>query len=282
MNNPVSFPTISVIVTTYNWPQALEAVLQALMAQKTGHAFEIIVADDGSRAETAEVIRACKTQTQIPILHIWQPDEGFRAAAIRNKAIVAAEGDYIVFLDGDCIVGQHFIARQGLLSEKGTFVVGNRVLLTPAFTEQVLSQALPVHQWLLWRWALAWLYGQCNRMIPFFVLPLGRLRLLGKQRWRGAKGCNLSVWKSDLLKVNGWEEKFIGWGYEDSDLIIRLLRFGIVRKEGRFSLPVVHLWHPENDRSHEQENWALLQVRQKDGSVQAACGISQYEPESSK
>lgn len=267
---------LSIVVTTYNWPYALRAVLRALIHQKTNIPFEILVADDGSKEETTKLIRGLKTRFTLPLIHIWQPDEGFRAAAIRNKAIAAATGNYIVFLDGDCIPREDFVERHAKLAESGCFVVGNRVLLDRIFTLKVLSEDLPVQTWTLWSWTKAWFKGYCNRLLPFLSLPLGRLRLAFERRWQGAKGCNLGVWKSDLLKINGWEEQFIGWGYEDSDLVIRLIRAGIKRKEARFYIPVIHLWHPEHDRSRERENWALLKYNQTNDHSLAHTGLSQY------
>lgn len=270
---------ISVVVTTYNWPAALETVLKSLLEQKTFHAFEIIVADDGSKEETAVLINSLKEQSSIPLLHIWQPDEGFRAAAIRNKAILAANGDYIIFLDGDCVPREDFVEKHFTLAEPRAFVVGNRVLLTKEFTEKVLTQGLPIYQWSLVDWFWAWLAGHCNRLLPLIALPLTgwRTYFKTKVRWRGAKGCNLAVWKEDLLSVNGWEEKFVGWGYEDSDLVIRLLHSGIKRKSGRFYVPVIHLWHPENDRTRERDNWLLLKEKQAGSQYYAEKGLNQSE-----
>ncbi len=267
---------ISVIVTTYNWPSALRAVLDALVAQKTIHVFEIIVADDGSSAETAKMIRDLKNRVSVPILHIWHANEGFRAAAIRNKAIVAAEGDYIIFLDGDCIPRLNFIERQVALAEENTFVVGNRVLLNRAFTVSVLAEMLPVHRWSFWQWCVARLKGYCNRILPFITQPFEQIRFKQKSGWKGAKGCNLGMWKSDLININGWEENFTGWGYEDSDLVIRLLRSGVQRKNGRFYIPVIHLWHPENDRTAERRNWTQLKARERDSQTHAEKGLNQY------
>ncbi len=102
------------------------------------------------------------------------------------------------------------------------------------------------------------------------------LRLKTKTRWKGAKGCNLGIWKQDLLNINGWEENFTGWGYEDSDLVIRLLRSGVQRKNGRFYIPVIHLWHPENDRTHERRNWTQLKDREIDKQINAEKGLNQY------
>lgn len=277
MPNPLP-PKISVIITTYNWPYALQAVLEGLLAQKTEIPFEIIIADDGSQEETKALITSFKLRALMPVLHIWQPDEGFRAAAVRNKAVLAARGEYLIFLDGDCIPRENFIKRHWQLAEHETFVVGNRILLNRVFTVFVLSEQIPVHRWSFLQWCRARLQGKCNRVLPFFSVPLGHLRRMRSARWQGAKGCNLALWKSDLMQVNGWEEKFVGWGYEDSDLVIRLIRAGIRRKEGRYSVPVIHLWHPENDRTREQHNLLLLQSSRKGVHAYAEKGLNQYEP----
>lgn len=266
---------LSIIVTTYNWPYALRLVLNSLINQKTDCPFEIIIADDGSKEETAELIRFFKERTSIPLLHIWQSDNGFRVSTIRNKAIIAANGDYIVFLDGDCIPRQDFVKRHMNLAEHGCFVVGNRVLLNQTFTLTALSEVIPLHQWNFWQWSFARLKGYCNRLLPFLTLFPFSVR--SSKRWKGAKGCNLGVWRYDLFKINGWEEKFSGWGYEDSDLVIRLLRIGLKRKSGRFQVPVIHLWHPENDRSRAQENKSMLKSRQTDLLMSAELGLNQYK-----
>lgn len=271
------FPAkISVIVTTYNWPYALSAVLNALADQKTQFPYEIIIADDGSLEETAKLVRDFKSRVSIPLLHIWQPDEGFRAAAIRNKALLISEGDYIIFLDGDCIPNQNFIQNHLELIEKNTFVVGSHVLLSREFTLTALAQALPLHRWSFGRWISARFSGQCNRILPFLPLPFRHFGFKTNSRWRGARGSNLGVWKSDLLKVNGWEEKFTGWGYEDCDLVTRLLQQGVIRKSCGFRIPVVHLWHAINDRTKERANWALLKERRKNKQLCAEQGINQY------
>lgn len=268
---------LSIIVTTYHWPQALGAVLNALVNQKTAHIFEIIVADNGSKEETAKLIRDIKQVTDIPILHIWQPDEGFRVAAIRNKAILAAEGNYIVFLDGNCIPRENFVENHFRLAQPHTFVVGNRVWLNQLFSELALSQGLPLHQWSLWRWCLARLSGHCNKVLPFLSLPWEWVSIKTAARWKGAKGCNIAMWKKDLLNINGWEEKFVGCGYEDSDLVIRLLRSGVKRKSGRFRIPVIRLWRLEKDRAKKRENWTLLRARQQEMRLCAEQGLKQYD-----
>lgn len=268
-------PKVSVIVTTYNWPEALKAVLTALENQ-TFRDFEIIVADDGSGPNTTKMLQSIQIHFPISIQHIWQDDLGFRAAMIRNKAVMAAKGDYIIFLDGDCIPRAHFIERHYALAEKGFFVVGNRILLSRELTLKVLLMNLPLHTWPLSYWFWIRLKGQCNRMISLIRIPLPWKKYKPFD-WKGAKGCNLAVWKADLLKVNGWEEKFEGWGYEDSDLVIRLINSGIKRKEGRFLVPVIHLWHKENDRIRERQNWSLLESQLTNKVLDAVKGLNQYQ-----
>jgi len=142
---------IAVIVTTYNRPDALAAVLAGYGAQRDAR-FELIVADDGSTDDTRAVVAAFKSHAQFPVAHVWHEDRGFRAAAIRNRALAATSAEYIVFSDGDCVPAQRFVAQHQRFAERGWFVAGNRVLLSEAFTRRVLGAALPIHEWRSARW----------------------------------------------------------------------------------------------------------------------------------
>ncbi|PCH57260.1 MAG: glycosyl transferase family 2 [Legionellales bacterium] len=250
---------VSVIVTTYNWPEALRLVLQALLQQQCAIEYEIVVADDGSAAATGALINISKNNAHgISITHVWQEDLGFRAALCRNKAVAAARGTYLIFIDGDCIVPRDFVQQHYNLAQPGYFVPGNRILLCQGFTAMVLRQQLPVYKWHWGNWLWARIRGQCNRVLPCLRLPLGRLRLLQPRRWRGAKGCNLAMYRQDLALVHGWDSSYAGWGYEDSNLVIRLINSRIYRKDGRFKVAVLHLWHPENNRANAAANLAGL------------------------
>jgi glycosyltransferase involved in cell wall biosynthesis len=264
---------ISVIVTTYNREDALEAVLSALSGQ-TDREFEVVVADDGSRPTTAALIERWKGRLGIPLSHVWQADRGFRAAEIRNRALLAARGDYCVFLDGDCIARADFVATHRRLAERGWFVTGNRVLLSRELTAAVLREGVEPQTWNLAQWINWRAQGGVNRLAAVLRLPLGPLRKLRPGQWLGARSCNLAVWRSDLERVDGFDASFRGWGREDSDLLIRLLHSGVRRKDGRFATGVIHLWHEEEDRSQLDANDARLDAVQRSDRVRAQAGMS--------
>jgi glycosyltransferase involved in cell wall biosynthesis len=264
---------ISVIVSTYNREDALHAVLRALSRQSDRN-FEIIVADDGSGAATARVVREWAARTTLPVKHVWHEDRGFRLSDIRNRGIRASAGAYVLFLDGDCLARPHFVAEHRRLAESGWFVTGTRVLLSPTLTDRILHQGLEPESWGVARWLVPRSRGQLNRFAPLLDLRLGGMRKLTARRWRGARGSNMAFWRTDLEKVNGFDGSFSGWGREDSDLFIRLIRAGVRRKDGRFATGVLHLWHPEADRSSLAENDRQLDEVLHSNRIAARCGLS--------
>jgi glycosyltransferase involved in cell wall biosynthesis len=264
---------ISVIVTTYNREDALDAVLSALSRQGD-QGFEVVIADDGSGPATAAVVERWRPRLGAGLSHVWQANRGFRAAAIRNRAIRACRGDYCVFLDGDCIAQTDFIATHRRLAEPGWFVTGNRVLLSPALTAAVLRDGLQPQTWNAAEWIRQRRQGGVNRLAGVLRLPLGPLRKLAPRHWRGARSCNLAVWRRDLDRVDGFDASFLGWGREDSDLLIRLLHAGLRRKDGRFATGVIHLWHPDADRGQLAANDARLDAVLGSDRARAQHGLS--------
>ncbi|PWT92829.1 MAG: glycosyl transferase family 2 [Proteobacteria bacterium] len=270
---PGTAELISVIVTTYNREDALDAVLAALSRQ-SDRGFEVVVADDGSGPSTAAVIDGWRSRMGVPLSHVWHADRGFRAAEIRNRALLASGGDYCVFLDGDCLARPDFIATHRRLAEPGWFITGNRVLLTPDLTGEVLRERLQPQTWGAAEWVRQRRAGGVNRLSAMLRLPLGPLRKLTASRWRGARSCNLAVWRSDLERVDGFDAGYSGWGREDSDLLVRLLRAGVRRKDGRFATGVIHLWHREADRAGLPVNDARLGGTLAARRVRAELGLS--------
>ena len=266
---------IAVIVTTYNRPDALAAVLESFLEQTEGD-FELLVADDGSTEETGELVHQFRRRASFPVRHIWQKDDGFRAAAIRNLALAQTTADYVVFIDGDCVAPPGFVAMHRALAEPGWFLSGNRLMLSPEFTGRVLREKLPIQRWRFGDWLSARRQGHIERLLPFLHLPDSPLRKIAPRRWKGAKTCNLSAFRSDLLRVNGLDESYSGWGLEDSDLVVRLIRAGLGAKSARFAVPVLHLWHRENDRSKLDENRRRLDEVLHATNVRARLGVDQY------
>lgn len=268
-------PRISVIVTTYQRPCALSRVLASLANQEVAPT-EIIIADDGSGPETSTLVNTWQTRLTCPLLHVWQADEGFRAAGARNRAVAASSGEYLIFLDGDCLIFPDFIRRHLALAEAGRLVMGSRILCSPMFTEQIENGTLAPLYWGWSDWLAARKRGDVNRILPLLRLPGQTWRKLRSLRWRGVRTFNLAVWRSDFERVNGFDELFQGWGHEDADLAVRLMHAGVQRKDGQFALPVLHLWHRESDRGRETENMQRLQARIRSRQVRAEAGLDGY------
>lgn len=265
----------AVIVTTYNRPDALAAALAGFCAQDDTD-FELIVADDGSTGETHRVVEDFAARAPFRVRHAWQEDRGFRAGAVRNRALALTDADYVVFTDGDCVPPAAFVRRHRALAARGAFLAGNRVLLSEAFTRRVLAERLPIHRWSTARWLAAWLRRDVNRALPLVTLPDGAFRTRTSARWEGVKTCNFSAWRTDLERANGFDERYAGWGLEDSDLVIRLLHAGVLNKSARFAAPVFHLWHRENDRSALAENQRRLNEILASDRVVALEGLDRY------
>jgi glycosyltransferase involved in cell wall biosynthesis len=252
---------ISILLATYNWPQALKLCLESLTTQ-TDRQFEIIIADDGSTESTKHVIEVFQAANDIPITHLWQEDQGFRKTKILNQAIAAAHGSYLIFLDSDCIVQPDFVANHRALAQSGFLVTGSRVLLNEKFTQELLT-------WPSWNFARfsakllpKRLSGEINKYWPLKIkFGNGAWRDYKKFVWRRIKGCNMACWKSDAESINGFDETMTGWGHEDADFVFRLQRHHIQRKSGSWSTEVLHLFHPINDQSNAAEN--ARHVREK-------------------
>jgi glycosyltransferase involved in cell wall biosynthesis len=273
---------ISIILATYNWAKALDIILHNLSKQmKIFSDVELIIADDGSDSTTEEVIRKYQLQFAT-IKHIWHEDSGFRKACILNKAVANSTGDYLIFLDGDCIPFTDYISEHMDLAEDKYFVAGNRVLLSHKFTQDVLSRPQIINnivKWRLFNWLFAKFKKNVNKISPRLKIKNGKWRYWRGNNWKYPKGCNFALWRNDFIAVNGFDEEFSGWGHEDADLFIRLLHYGVKIKDGRFSVPVLHLWHKESERSREKSNKEMLMQRVEDlNFIKANSGVDKYLP----
>ncbi|MCB2146930.1 MAG: glycosyltransferase family 2 protein [Deltaproteobacteria bacterium] len=243
--------SVSIIVTTYNRPAALTKVLNGL-AHQTCAVDEVIVADDGSDQETARAIKKIGTAVPYPLVHVWHEDQGFRAAKIRNDAVRQSSGEYIVLLDGDCIPNRHFVKDHIRLARRGSFFQGKRVLVEKAAAGAFEWQHANSPQTLM-KYMLSGSLGN-----PHHLLRCSWYPLLTSPGLSGTRSCNMGLFKSDLFAVNGFNEDFVGWGREDSELVARLYRYGLRRNVHPFMAICFHLWHAENSREELARNDELL------------------------
>ena len=267
---------ISFIVLTYNRTDALLAVLRSLARQcNQGH--QVIIADDGSRQDQVRMLFDHCPVFKCPVLHVWHPDNGFTISRARNLAASHATGEYLVFLDGDCIPNRAFVAQHERIAQAGYFVNGSRVLLNPQLTSSVLNNALDLPIQPANFWLRARLRGDSNKLVHLLGWPKNLLRVKKRFLWRGIRGCNLGVWKRDFINVNGFDESFEGWGHEDADFVLRLSHLGIQRKNGFLATEVFHLWHPESKRDSESVNKNRVMARMNTDLILAEKGFRELK-----
>ena len=228
---------ICLLITTYNRPAALNLVLQTV-ANQTRVPDEIVVCDDGSSSATASVVR--QWVSRLPLHHAWQPDRDFRAARSRNLGVSKTASEYLIWIDGDCMLPPQFVENHLSLAEQGYIVAGGRYLLADSETDSLLSDVK--------------LVNNAFRHIKFSVLWLGPLRDLRPKLWKTVRTCNLGVFRSDIEAIGGFDESYVGWGREDSDLVVRLIHGGRKVRSARFSACVAHLAHAERSRHHLSKN----------------------------
>lgn len=263
--------TTSLIITTYNRPDALARVLQSAL-QQTHLPDEILVADDGSTPDTAQTITHIAQHTSVPIRHIWQTDDGFRAAQIRNRALAAATGEYIVLIDGDMLLHPQFIADHIRVAQHNIIVQGSRVLLSPELTRDILANELPnpcVFS--------CFQAGVMKKLATIRCVPLSDwLATRHNQHHKAIKSCNMGFFREDALRVNGFNNQFVGWGREDSEFVARLYHAGVQRANLKFAGIAYHLWHNEAERAALPQNDALLQQTLSQRLTRCEHGVNEF------
>ena len=241
---------ITLLVSTYNRPDALGASLYSLSLQ-TMLPDEVVIADDGSTSETAELVKRVASQLPIPVKHVWQEDDGFRKSLILNKAVKETSGDYIIQIDGDIVMERHFIEDHAAVMERGRFIRGGRVMLGEEETKRCLARFMQDG-----RFDIKALSGDRNRMNALRNRLLSRL-LGGVGAVTDVKGCNMAYWKADFVRVNGYNNDFMGWGHEDIEFAIRLHNAGVKLKRLKFGGIAYHLHHAYFSRDNETKNFEM-------------------------
>jgi len=231
----------------------------------------VIVADDGSGNETAEVIQYWH-RAGLEIQHCWQPDEGFRKALILNRSIKLATAEILIFLDGDCVPLPSFVRDHRDMHEESCIHAGGRVLVGQALTAQI--EAVGMGGISVLNLLLRYFKGEINRFAPLLCLPDGGWRKSKPGNWESVRGCNFSVSRRHMLAVDGFESAMVGWGLEDSEVTLRLINSGLTVKSLRFAAPVLHLWHPEASRDNLKSNERYLNEVRLNARILAHAGVS--------
>lgn len=265
---------VSLIVSTYNRPQALDRVLAGIAAQvELPH--EVIIADDGSGEPTRELVERWRPGFPVELRHSWQPDEGFRVAQARNRAAAIACGGWLQFIDGDCVPRPHFVARVRRLADPGWLLAGDRVLVSRRLTERIEHERIDVHAWGIAQFLAARGRRDLNRLTPLLYWPWRLGRGIRASDWRHLRGACIGVARDDFVRINGFEQSFSGWGLEDSELAVRALNAGLRIRSGRVALGLLHLWHRENARDRLEFNERLLQEATEQRRTRARVGVAQ-------
>ena len=262
----------SLIITTYNWPQALRLCVESVWNQ-TLSPKEIIIADDGSKEETRETVDQLRKLSQIPIIHVWQPDEGFQLSKIRNRGIAAASSEYIIAIDGDCILERHFIEDHIHYAQVGRCVCGKRIKVLSRATSQILKSQ--------------------KFTSPFFLSPKIRfgynLKAI-RNRWLCDRtiveiansqpkvniyGSNMAFWKSDAIRINGFDENYTSYGWEDLDFALRIRRAGVSMIFIQNAALQYHLYH-QTRAKNDKDTKEMFQKCVEQNCIRVKKGIDQY------
>jgi glycosyltransferase involved in cell wall biosynthesis len=268
---------ISVVLATYEHADSLELVLNAFAEQK-GEGFEVVIADDGSGKEVANVVD--RWRGRLEINHVWQPNDGFRKARALDLAALAARGDYLAFLDADCVPLRGFLDAVRRAALPGWFLTTKRVMLKPEFSRRIVAQRTPI-----WRWSAAhWLLRAPRQVGRPGLLVAARDR---RRPWRPeqpefvppvAAYTLIAVAREDFARVNGYDARCTrSTDGEDQDLAIRLRRSGLRCGWPGPAATVLHLWHPERlDRADRRDR--LFRETQASSRVEAVVGLRELAP----
>lgn len=263
---------VSLLVSTYEKPVWLKVCLESVRRQVV-LPHEVVICDDGSGEETIKLIDELRKDFPIPIVHVWQPNKGHTGvSSIRNQGIVKCSGDYIIQIDGDMLLHPYFVADHISFSKKGCYLKGTRTYLSEKISKEILKKGEPME---ISFWTADGVEKRRTNLlrIPMFAKLLASR--YGKNS-TAAIGCNVSFWRDDAIRINGYDEGFDGfWGVEDEDFGSRLIRSGIEKRYLKFCGNAFHIWHPTQSRDNTPSRNRKADNDAK-GIVYAEKGIDQY------
>jgi glycosyltransferase involved in cell wall biosynthesis len=274
---PGAMPALTLVIAVYNKPEILRMVL-AGVARQVFRDFEVIVADDGSGPEIADVVEEARRADGLRIEHLWHEDRGWRKNVMLNKAVRAAAADYLVFIDGDCIPARHFLLDHWNEREPRTVLMGRRVEMSRRWGSAMTVEKVRSGEFerFGWREVKESLFGESLRNEDAVRLPSPLIRRLLKRNVRTLLGCNFSAWKSDVENINGFDEEYDGpgWG-EDADVQYRFSLAGVTGKSMRNVAVQYHLWHPQTRPSEKCRT--RFEMVERSGRSRCAKGLVQVD-----
>ena len=227
--------TVSIIIGTYNWIEALSLCFESVL-QQTRMPDEIIIADDGSTDDTRRMIDEYRNRFSCPLIHVWQEDCGYRKARIMNKALRECTSDYVIFIDGDIICDRHFVEDHCRIARRGYFVTGSRANIRTEDAYRLIEKK-PFKISLFTKGV----ERKENAIRLPFLFPITRFSYRKKPLY--GRGANMAMFMDDLKAVNGLNEDIEGYGYEAVELFNRLYNLGLKRNYAKWICIEYHIMH---------------------------------------
>ncbi len=258
---------VALLISTYNWPKALNLVFKSI-ANQSVLPDEVLIADDGSKPDTKKIIDEYRNIISSTIHHVWHEDKGFRKGVVLNMALAKSKADYIIQIDGDCILHKKCVEDHLSFSEKGLYLYGTRVHIKQSYVAKIEDKGQI--EFSFFHPAL----GKRPRRlrIPFLSNMSKKEEIISKK----LRGCNMSFWKEDIVRINGFNEDIHGWGREDSEMAIRLHNIGVQSRRIKFKGLVYHLDHTISDKSKMDENSKIQNEAIKNKIIWTENGLDKY------
>lgn len=259
---------ISVIIPTYKDIEALELILDALSVQ-TYTNFEVVVAEDNNSDDVKYFLECYAAPFKIK--HYSQEDRGWRKAKAMNGAILLSTGEYLIFFDGDCIPYSKFIESHLRLSEKSKVLCGRRVNTGDKITKMLRNKEINISfiENSFFLFLLRFRKDRARHVEEGFYLNPDSfiydffIKILDKKKT--LVGCNFSLFKNDILKINGFDESYpTGDVADDVDIEWRLNAVGVRNKSCRYAANLIHLNHSRKDRHEAHKLNYVAMLRKKD------------------
>ncbi len=261
---------ISLIISTYNWVEALDLILLSVKRQSLAPQ-EVIIADDGTSDQNLiqDILEVYKRQLNCPIVHVYQEDKGNRKSRILNKAIAQARAEYLIQIDGDIIMHKDFIKDHVQKIEPQTYLFGSRANIKKTAVSKVIQNKQTYFS------PFSSEIKKKSRTLR--CIPLSELEKKSSKFSKKFRGCNVSYWKKDAVAINGYNEDFEGWGREDSDFAIRLLNNGVQARRLKFCAIAYHLYHPAQSKENLEKNHKIQEQSIQNKVSWVEKGLNQYQ-----